>query len=96
MAPSKSILPLLAAAPLASAWGSLGHTAIAYMAQGLVSSKTAQFAQELLNDTSSAYLANVATWADSYRYTKEGEYSAVYHYLDARKSRPHKQHARTY
>jgi hypothetical protein len=84
MAPSKSLLPLLAAAPLASAWGSLGHTAIAYMAQGLVSQKTAEFAQGLLNDTSSAYLANVATWADSYRYEKGGEYSAVYHYIDAR------------
>jgi hypothetical protein len=84
MAPSKSFLSLLAAAPLASAWGSLGHTAIAYMAQGLVSQKTAEFAQGLLNDTSSAYLANVATWADSYRYEKGGEYSAVYHYIDAR------------
>jgi len=83
MAISKSLFTLLAAAPYASAWGSLGHTAVAYMAQNLVSAKTAKFAQGLLNDSSSAYLANVATWADSYRSEKEGKFSAVYHYLDA-------------
>jgi len=80
---SKSLLALLAAAPYASAWGSLGHTAVAYMAQNFVSDKTAKFAQGLLGDTSSAYLANVATWADTYRNEKGGEFSAVYHYLDA-------------
>jgi hypothetical protein len=58
------------------------------MAQGLVSHKTAKFAQGLLNDTSPTYLASVATWADSYRYTKGGEFSAIYHYIDARKQRP--------
>ncbi|CAA9957854.1 nuclease s1 [Pyrenophora teres f. maculata] len=81
---SKSLLTLLAAAvPYASAWGSLGHTTVAYMAQNFVSNKTARFAQGLLGDNSSAYLANVATWADSYRSEKGGQFSAVYHYLDA-------------
>ena len=83
MAPSKSLIPLLAAVPYASAWGSLGHTAVAYMAQNLVSHKTAKFAQSLLNDTSPTYLANVATWADSYRYEEGGQFSSVYHYIDA-------------
>ncbi|KAF1938260.1 hypothetical protein EJ02DRAFT_29301 [Clathrospora elynae] len=84
MAPSKtSLLPLLATLPYASAWGALGHTAVGYMAQNLVSDKTAQFAQRLLNDTSSAYLANVATWADSYRNEKGGEFSSAFHYIDA-------------
>ncbi|KAH7390525.1 S1/P1 nuclease-domain-containing protein [Pyrenochaeta sp. MPI-SDFR-AT-0127] len=84
MAPSKSIiLPLLATLPYASAWGALGHTAVAYVAQNFICDKTAKFAQSILNDTSSAYLANVATWADSYRNEKGGEFSSVFHYIDA-------------
>jgi hypothetical protein len=67
----------------AHAWGTLGHTTVAYIAQNLVSNKTAHFAQLLLNDTSSAYLANIATWADSYRYTDEGAFSSPLHYIDA-------------
>lgn len=83
MAPSKStLLPLLGALPYASAWGSLGHTTVAYIAQNFVCDKTAKFAQSILNDSSTAYLANVATWADSYRYTAEGEFSALLHYIE--------------
>lgn len=89
MAPHKTILlPLLAALPLASAWGALGHTTVAYLAQNFVSPKTARFAQQLLNDTSPAYLATVATWADSYRNEKGGEFSSVYHYIDAMDNPP--------
>ncbi|KAL6704587.1 hypothetical protein ACN47E_008097 [Coniothyrium glycines] len=77
------IIPLLALLPHASAWGSLGHTTVAYLAQNFVCDKTLKFAQRLLNDTSSAYLANVATWADSYRNQAGGEFSSVYHYIDA-------------
>lgn len=73
-------LPLL---PQASAWGTLGHDTVAFIAQNFVSKNTAAFAQQLLNDTSTAYLANVATWADSYRYTAEGSFSAPLHYIDA-------------
>ena len=82
----KSLLPFLVILPShVNAWGSLGHTTVAYIAQNFVCDKTAKFAQRLLNDTSSAYLANVATWADSYRYEAGGEFSSVYHYIDARK-----------
>lgn len=63
--------------------GNLGHTTVAYIAQNFVSDKTAKYAQNLLGDTSSNYLASVATWADTYRSTKEGAFSAVLHYLDA-------------
>jgi ribosomal protein L19E len=84
MASLKFMLPLLAVLPgHVDAWGSLGHTTVAYIAQNFVCEKTAKFAKHLLNDTSSAYLANVATWADSYRYEKGGEFSSVYHYIDA-------------
>lgn len=97
MAPSKStLLSLLAALPYASAWGSLGHTTVAYIAQNYVSHKTAMFAQRLFNDTSSAYLANVATWADSYRYEAGGRFSSVYHYIDALDNPVRDLYARSY
>ncbi|KAF2028438.1 hypothetical protein EK21DRAFT_101895 [Setomelanomma holmii] len=84
MASLKIMLPLMAVLPgYVDAWGSLGHTTVAYIAQNFVCEKTAEFAKQLLNDTSSAYLANVATWADSYRYEKGGAFSSVYHYIDA-------------
>lgn len=82
----KSCQTLLLAGALAAkthAWGSLGHQTVAYLAQHYVSQHTAQWAQAILNDTSSSYLANIATWADSYRYTAEGEFSAAFHYIDA-------------
>ncbi|KAJ4302636.1 hypothetical protein N0V90_001525 [Kalmusia sp. IMI 367209] len=84
MAVSKSVL--FAVIPLISptvAWGTLGHDTVAFIAQSFVSNKTAAFAKALLNDSSDAYLANVATWADSYRYTAEGSFSAPLHYIDA-------------
>ncbi|KAI5365404.1 putative S1/P1 nuclease, phospholipase C/P1 nuclease domain superfamily [Septoria linicola] len=82
----KSCQTLLLATALAAktyAWGSLGHQTVAYLAQHYVSQHTAQWAQAILNDTSSSYLANIATWADSYRHTAEGEFSAAFHYIDA-------------
>jgi hypothetical protein len=75
-----ALLPLL---PSVYAWGSLGHTTVALIAQNFVSPRTAHFAQLLLNDTSSTYLGNIATWADSYRYTDEGAFSSPLHYIDA-------------
>lgn len=75
-----SLLPLISPA---IAWGTLGHDTVAFIAQSFVSNKTASFAKTLLNDTSDAYLANVATWADSYRYTDEGAFSSPLHYIDA-------------
>ncbi|KAJ4343918.1 hypothetical protein N0V95_006520 [Ascochyta clinopodiicola] len=83
-----TVLAGMAAAPSAYAWGSLGHVTVAYIAQNLVSAKTKTFAQGLLDDTSTSYLANVATWADSYRYTAAGTFSAPLHYLDALDSPP--------
>lgn len=70
------------------AWGSLGHQTIAYIAQHYVAESTETWAQSILNDTSSSYLANIATWADSYRYTAEGEFSAAFHYIDANDDPP--------
>lgn len=74
---------LLSALPSAYAWGALGHETVAYVASNFVTAETVTFAQKILGDTSSAYLANVATWADTYRYTSAGKFSEPYHFIDA-------------
>ncbi|CAI7646934.1 unnamed protein product [Penicillium glandicola] len=66
-----------------NAWGVLGHATVAYVAQHYLCDEAASWAQELLNDTSDSYLANIASWADSYRLTTAGKWSAPLHYIDA-------------
>lgn len=81
-----SALALLAAAaalPRAAAWGAMGHEAVAYIASDFVAAGTRTYFQTLLGDASADYLAGVATWADSYRYTTAGKFSAPFHYVDA-------------
>ncbi|KAI9725768.1 MAG: hypothetical protein M1828_002651 [Chrysothrix sp. TS-e1954] len=77
------------AAPSA-AWGNLGHMTVGAIAQDFVTADTASWARGILNAsaTNSSYLASVATWADSFRYTSEGHYSAPYHFIDAKDSPP--------
>jgi hypothetical protein len=74
--------------PTAFAWGDMGHKTIAYIAQNFVASSTATYFQTLLGDTSTGYLANVATWADSYRYTTAGAFSKQFHFIDAKDDPP--------
>jgi len=76
------------AATNVAAWGDLGHETIAYVATDFVTSATETFFQKILKDTSANYLANVSTWADSYKYTTPGEYSKPYHFIDALDSPP--------
>ncbi|KAI0899739.1 nuclease S1 precursor [Annulohypoxylon nitens] len=77
-----------AALPGAMAWGAMGHETVAYIASNYVSSATKSYFQGLLGDTSANYLASVAAWADSYRYTTAGKFSAPYHYVDANDNPP--------
>lgn len=70
------------------AWGDLGHYTVAYIAQNFVKSATKTYCQDILGDTTTSYLANVATWADSYRYTDAGAFSYDYHFIDANDSPP--------
>lgn len=42
----------------------------------------------MLNDTSDSYLANIASWADSYRATSAGKWSSSFHYIDAEDNPP--------
>lgn len=80
---SSVLLIALSSIPTSYAWGSLGHETVAYIASHYVTDHTEQWAQGILDDTSTSYLANVATWADSYRYTTAGAFSSPFHYIDA-------------
>lgn len=62
---------------------------VATIAELFVQPHTKAYIQSILDDSSSvAYLAKVATWADSYRYTEAGKFSAPYHFIDAIDSPP--------
>jgi len=78
----------LGSLPRALAWGAMGHETVAYVASNFVSSATRSYFQGLLGDTSADYLAGVASWADSYRYTTAGSFSAPFHYIDANDNPP--------
>ncbi|KAB5554924.1 S1/P1 nuclease [Coniochaeta sp. 2T2.1] len=85
------ILPLVLLAsslPSALAWGALGHETVAYVATNFVASTTKTYFQTLLGDTSTDYLASVASWADSWRSTTAGKFSASFHYIDANDNPP--------
>lgn len=84
----KALILGLACANTASAWGVLGHATVAYVAQHYVDSGTTTWAQGLLGDTSDAYLAKIASWADTYRSTAAGKWSAPLHFIDAEDSPP--------
>ncbi|QSZ33580.1 hypothetical protein DSL72_005148 [Monilinia vaccinii-corymbosi] len=74
--------------PITYAWGTLGHRTVAYIATNFVSPATKTYFQGILNDASTDYLASVATWSDSYRYTAAGSFSAPFHFIDAQDSPP--------
>jgi hypothetical protein len=70
------------------AWGGLGHETVAFIASNFVNTKARIYFQTILGDTSPQYLANVATWADNFRYTKAGQFSAPFHFIDSNDSPP--------
>lgn len=53
-----------------------------------MSSDTTSYFQKLLRNDTGDYLAGVATWADSIRYTKWGRFSTPFHFIDAKDSPP--------
>jgi len=70
------------------AWGVLGHATVAYVAQNYLSTGAASWAKGVLSDTSTSYLANIASWADDYRATTAGAWSAPLHFIDAEDNPP--------
>ncbi|KAL6898640.1 S1/P1 nuclease domain-containing protein [Trichoderma evansii] len=85
---SKVAFTALASVQGAQAWGVLGHATVAYVAQHYLNSATASWAQGVLDDSSSSYLANIASWADDYRSTTAGKWSAPFHFIDAEDNPP--------
>jgi len=73
---------------LVSAWGTLGHETVAWIAQSHISRTTQSEVKSILGSTASDYIANVSTWADSYRYTSAGAFSAPFLYIDANDKPP--------
>ncbi|KAI9788252.1 MAG: hypothetical protein M1816_007018 [Peltula sp. TS41687] len=89
LAPSiTATLALTSSVPVTLAWGSFGHQLIAYVASEFVSDKTESFCQDILSDRSAGYLANASTWADSFRASSAGRFSAPFHYIDAQDNPP--------
>lgn len=54
-----------------------------------MSNTTEAYFKELLRNNNDDYLANVASWADSIRYTKWGRFSKNFHFIDAHDAPPH-------
>ncbi|ORY67313.1 S1/P1 nuclease [Pseudomassariella vexata] len=78
----------LLAVPTVHAWGSLGHITVAYIATKFVKEDTATYFQDLLRNDTEHYMAGVATWADSIRYTKWGRFTKNFHFIDAKDTPP--------
>lgn len=86
---SSSLLALGAlGVPQALAWGSLGHITSAYLASDFVSNTTEAYLKDLLYNETSDYMANIATWADSVRYTRWGRFTKTFHFIDAKDNPP--------
>ncbi|KAF3920569.1 hypothetical protein ABW20_dc0110672 [Dactylellina cionopaga] len=71
----------------AYSWGAMGHATVAFIAQNYMDGAARILTNHLL---SGATLVNVSSWADSYRYTDAGAFSASLHYIDAHDDVPHK------
>ncbi|EAQ89719.1 hypothetical protein CHGG_06338 [Chaetomium globosum CBS 148.51] len=68
--------------------GSFGHITVGYLASAFVSPATTTYLQTLLRNDTAEYLAGVATWADSIRYTKWGRFTSDFHFIDAKDDPP--------
>lgn len=85
---SEALLALAVLPSTVHGWGALGHTTVAYIASSLVAPSTKTYFQALLNNETDSYIAGVATWADSFRYTSAGRWSAPLHFIDAEDNPP--------
>nr|GAT57159.1 nuclease PA3 [Mycena chlorophos] len=88
MALLPSVVLALASARSVYGWGVLGHATVAYVAQNYLDSDVVTWAQGVLDDTSDSYFANIASWADDYRETTAGAWSAPFHFIDAQDNPP--------
>ena len=73
------VLSTLSSVQLAAAWGVVGHATVATIAQSYLTSQAQTYVSGLLG--SGVTMASVASWADDYRYTTAGKFSAPYHFI---------------
>lgn len=76
-----SLVLALLSTPGAHAWGALGHATVAQIATHYLHPSTKAYVSSLLGP--GVTMASVASWADAYRATPAGHFSAPYHYIDA-------------
>lgn len=79
--------PLLLAAPNALAWGTEGHMVVAdiavkYLHPDVLGKVNALLATDTSGLTDKTDIASESTWADKYRGTSEGSFTAKWHYVD--------------
>ena len=67
---------LLFALPGAHAWGVVGHATVATIANNYLTSSAKTYVASLLGKDVS--MASVASWADNYRETTAGKFSAPF------------------
>lgn len=77
-----TLLPLL---PMASAWGSLGHRTVAYLASMHFTAESTRFTNLLLNGQD---ISEAALFPDKVRHMPQFAYSAGWHYIDAEDDPP--------
>lgn len=76
---------LIAGTSQSFAWGQLGHSVIAEVAQRHLSPAAQASLKELIGDTS---LAAISNWADDYKFTTEGKNTYRWHFVDIEVARP--------
>lgn len=70
------LLSLLLSTPTTLAWGTLGHATVAAIAENYLTSTAQTYVSSILGK--GVTMASVASWADQYRETKAGKFSAPF------------------
>ena len=79
-------LSALCLAPTAHAWGILGHATIAAIGQHYLTPAAVTYVAGILGQ-GTLTMPSVASWADDYRYTTAGKFSAPYQYARSHHSK---------
>ena len=72
---------LLALSSGADAWGVLGHATVAQVASKYLTAQAKTYVAGLLGP--GVTMPSIASYADNYRSTTAGKFSAPYHFIDA-------------
>lgn len=67
-------------------WGAVGHATVATIANSYLTTEASTWVEDILG--AGVSMASVASWADSYRETTAGKFSAPFHFIDAEDNPP--------